>query len=445
MSVVLNGKTVVLTGTFSRKKRDEARAQLVALGAKVTDSVSKTTDILFAGADAGSKLSKAKGLGVKVLDEDALIKLLSKAPAPAATHAAPAKTRPASKAPEVAPPEAPASPKETETVSAGETRTVPSFAGKTIVVTGTFEALGRSEIEAIVVASGATLGSGVTKKSDLLILGEKAGSKLAKANELNVPVMTEHQFTALLGDDVEPTSPTLTGPLSDWVDRFGRVTEELLAHRNVLVLNYHLNRPATEMDLRLVEKRLGAPLAPAIRNVYLQADGLSMRWIAKTHPAIREHAGDSRLKYRRGYLTWGEVTSTGGLESGCISLLPIKDVFLYADWKGHHVFDFHKGAELERQKAIRIFDYFNFYNMTAFDLDAGSPGDPAVIMGDDHGATFNDSAKTRFEPYMEMVLGTYFSTRARRDAMGFTQKGGPGQLDKRFTLEQAIAASLEDR
>ncbi|MEI8257454.1 MAG: BRCT domain-containing protein, partial [Deltaproteobacteria bacterium] len=221
-------------------------------------------------------------------------------------------------------------------------------------MTGTFARLARADIEAIVVASGATLGSGVTKKTDLLIVGDKAGSKLAKASELNVPVMTEDQFMALLGDDSEPEEPTLEGPLADWVERFRRVTEELLAHRNVLVLNYHLNRPATEADIRLVEKKLGAPLTPAIRNVYLQADGLSMRWIAKTHPAIREHAGDPRLKYRRGYLTWGEVTSTDGLESGCVSLLPIRDVFLYADWKGHHVFDFHKGEELERQKAIRI-------------------------------------------------------------------------------------------
>jgi DNA ligase (NAD+) len=72
----LAGKTVVLTGTLPTLGRDEAKDLLEAAGAKVTGSVSKKTDYVVAGAEAGSKLDKARELGVTVLDEDGLKGLL---------------------------------------------------------------------------------------------------------------------------------------------------------------------------------------------------------------------------------------------------------------------------------------------------------------------------------------------------------------------------------
>jgi DNA ligase (NAD+) len=72
----LRGKTFVITGTLSRS-RDEIKAELEALGAKVSGSVSKKTDYLVAGEAAGSKLSKAHDLGVNVLDEAALKELIT--------------------------------------------------------------------------------------------------------------------------------------------------------------------------------------------------------------------------------------------------------------------------------------------------------------------------------------------------------------------------------
>ena len=72
----LAGKTFVLTGTLPTLKREEARALLEAAGAKVAGSVSKKTDFVVAGAEAGSKLAKAQELGVVVLDEAGLLALL---------------------------------------------------------------------------------------------------------------------------------------------------------------------------------------------------------------------------------------------------------------------------------------------------------------------------------------------------------------------------------
>lgn len=70
------GKTVVLTGSLSQMSRDDAKAQLVALGAKVAGSVSKKTDLVVAGEAAGSKLAKAQELGIEVIDEAEMLRLL---------------------------------------------------------------------------------------------------------------------------------------------------------------------------------------------------------------------------------------------------------------------------------------------------------------------------------------------------------------------------------
>ena len=72
----LNGKTFVLTGALESMSRDEAKAALQALGAKVTGSVSRKTDYVVVGADPGSKADKAEQLGVEILDEEALMKLI---------------------------------------------------------------------------------------------------------------------------------------------------------------------------------------------------------------------------------------------------------------------------------------------------------------------------------------------------------------------------------
>jgi DNA ligase (NAD+) len=78
----LSGKTFVLTGTLSALSRDQAKEKLEALGAKVSGSVSKKTDYVVAGSEAGNKLDKAEELGVRILDETQFMVLLAQLPPP---------------------------------------------------------------------------------------------------------------------------------------------------------------------------------------------------------------------------------------------------------------------------------------------------------------------------------------------------------------------------
>jgi len=72
----LAGKTVVFTGTLTHMTRAEAKARAEALGAKVAGSVSRATDLVVAGAEAGSKLDRARELGVEVIDEARWLELV---------------------------------------------------------------------------------------------------------------------------------------------------------------------------------------------------------------------------------------------------------------------------------------------------------------------------------------------------------------------------------
>jgi len=72
----LAGKTFVITGTLHAMSREDAQAQIESRGGKVTGSVSKKTHFVVVGADAGSKLEKARQLGVEVLDEAAFQQLI---------------------------------------------------------------------------------------------------------------------------------------------------------------------------------------------------------------------------------------------------------------------------------------------------------------------------------------------------------------------------------
>ena len=71
--------------------------------------------------------------------------------------------------------------------------------GKTFVVTGTLEKMGRKEIEDLIASMGGRASGSVSKKTDYVVAGEKAGSKLEKAKELGVRILSESEFFELIG------------------------------------------------------------------------------------------------------------------------------------------------------------------------------------------------------------------------------------------------------
>ena len=75
---VFFGKTIVLTGKLAQLTRNEAKEKIEALGGKVAGSVSKKTDLVIAGEDAGSKLKKAEELGITVWNEEKLVEEFAK-------------------------------------------------------------------------------------------------------------------------------------------------------------------------------------------------------------------------------------------------------------------------------------------------------------------------------------------------------------------------------
>jgi len=181
----VKGKTVCVTGVLVGLKRNEAEAALEALGAKVTGSVSKNTDILFVGAQPGSKLAKAEALGVTVADEAQLLAVLKDKTVSKAKLATRAKEEEKRRDLEAQ-------------ALAGENAPPSDLKGKTVVVTGTLS-VERDEFEELLRRAGVRVTGSVSKKTDYLVVGASAGSKLAQAEKHGVPTLTEAQAREALG------------------------------------------------------------------------------------------------------------------------------------------------------------------------------------------------------------------------------------------------------
>jgi DNA ligase (NAD+) len=180
----VKGKTVCVTGVLAGLKRDEAEAGLTALGATVVGSVSKNCDVLFVGAQAGSKLAKAQALGVTIMDEAQLLSLLGNKTISKAKLAARADDENQRRELEAQ-------------ALAGQSAPPSSLKDKTVVVTGTLS-MQRDELEGMLRRAGAKVTGSVSKNTHFLIVGAGAGSKLAKAKQLGVKTLTEAQVSSIL-------------------------------------------------------------------------------------------------------------------------------------------------------------------------------------------------------------------------------------------------------
>ncbi|MCY1054624.1 BRCT domain-containing protein [Nannocystis sp. SCPEA4] len=263
------GKTVVLTGKFSDIDRAEAEAALARLGATIGSGVTKATHVLFVGERAGSKLDKARALGIEVRDEAALKALLAAAPS-AAPAAAPA----AASAPASAP-----------------ARACPGLSGKTVVLTGTFTLMKRAEAAKLLAEAGATVGSSVGKATNILIYGDDAGSKLEAARSRGVALMTEAEMVALLtaagigGELLAGADDKLAQKAAEDAASATEMTrvaaelraflEQLRARPDVTVTVAELGRKAGKAKL----DQLRALRVPQdLVDLYAELDGIHIEW-----------------------------------------------------------------------------------------------------------------------------------------------------------------------
>ena len=194
----LQGMTVVVTGKLMMGTRNEIKALIEGAGGKASGSVSKKTDLLVFGEKAGSKLSKAQGLGVETISEDEFYTRFGFGGQPE----------------EAAAPEVPVAVAEVmevleavETIEAPKAEVAepeptidsPSLTGLTVVVTGKLSQFTRSEVNSFINTAGGKASGSVSKKTDLLVFGEKAGSKLRKAQNLGIEAITESEFYTRYG------------------------------------------------------------------------------------------------------------------------------------------------------------------------------------------------------------------------------------------------------
>jgi BRCT domain type II-containing protein len=374
----VKGKTVVLTGTFSSMKRADAEKALAAMGANISGSISAKTNLLIAGADAGSKLEKAYQLNVEVLREHDLLVILGKA------------------APKAAEPE-PAS-----VVGALPRGLVARLDAKSAMVMGGFTTYSKKALEELIQKAGGKVG---TYRSSKVIFtnDSKLKNEIVFGWKGQKEAIDEAGLLALF----DTYGSKVTGPLSDFTERLRVMVGLLRQEKDVDILAFAVGAPVSEERIEAAEKKVGK-ISPAILNVYRQADGVSLIWAHKKNEHYKE-LGAQRERYRlTGY---GEVIDLSHKIQGCFNLLPFEQMLWGEDWKGHIWFDFMKGDDLKEAQGLRVFDYYYFFNMAAIQTQRGFES-PLVYIGDDHGASFNSKPST-FEEYINGVLAGFGSIRRR--------------------------------
>lgn len=389
----LADKVIVLTGTFVTMKRAEAAKLVQQAGATVGSSVTKKTDLLVYGDKAGSKLSKAHKLGIETITEAEFIEqLMASLRAGGGTEA-----------------EA-----EEEPVAVVESM----FSGKVVVLTGTFVTMKRSEAQNILKQAGATIGSGVTKKTDYLIYGDKAGSKLSKAQSLGTSLMTEAELVDML-NQVSVGSDALAGAaekiakanaeearrmkkvnkLIDAVNeeqrkRWGATLPELLLlyfklfsqRPDVHVYTYNIGRPTPNNTLRNLEKHVPPELL-ALHQVF---GAVEFNWCFEEHKSERHN-------YSEGY------------NGGRLNLVGLERFRWYSipDWR----------KEYDDYEYEAMFDDFVAEGTAVFSLDKGDKRTEATLIFDNA----NDC-----ERHYLGKMESYLTEGAQSGFVWYWQMGGGG-------------------
>ncbi|MCA9658189.1 MAG: pentapeptide repeat-containing protein [Myxococcales bacterium] len=422
MTIVrVSGKTVALAGSFPGFSQAAIKAQLSALGARVVGSVSGKTDLLFVGGDGGAKQRKAESLGVPIHQKAALFALLEGG---AAEPAAP---------PEPADVAGPADVAEPAGAAAPGGAAASEFAGLTIAVTGKFVTMKRDDVSKLLSEAGAKVGGSVGKKTDLLIYGEKAGSKLSKARTLGVRTMTEAEFIAGLSrSSVEsellegasdkvaaaeaaerkklaPVRKTIDAVLAKQRARWGATLGELLL-KYIHVLG---QRP----DVFVYDTRIGAPLSKAGLLAYHK--GAPKEWLA-----LASEVNSLEFNWVLAAKKGERHESSKGYNGGRCELVGLPAPG-YICW--HRIPEWRK--EYDDYEAEASFDDFVAEGRTVFSYDPGQRPEQARLVFDDA----NDCERHELGS-----LEDYFTDGARAGFVWYWQVGSGGEF-RQALLDSSIA------
>lgn len=295
---------------------------------------------------------------------------------------------------------------------------------KTVVFTGTFAGATREELRAAAAALGARVVDSVTRKTDLVFVGDDAGAKHARALELGVRIATPVELEALLAGARSATGSSATEisrttatvgvararPLAAFIERFDAMVATLRAHPDVKILNVWKGAPVSEERISAAEVKLGAKLPEDVKAFYRQCDGLVLAWDDKKADGHDEAYGKFIEKS-----AWVDAYAAANFDArltGSFNVLPFEEMLFHADWSEQFWFDWMKGDMLTFHRDMRIVDYYYFFYLAG--LQMTKPAEAKVYIGDDHGACFDDHKPRSFETYMERALANFAMTSEAR-------------------------------
>ena len=271
-----SGQTFVVTGTLVDYSRAEAKAQIEALGGKVSGSVSSNTDCVVVGEDPGSKADKAKQLGIKTLNEAAFKRLLGGASKKAAKKKATKKATKKKAAKKAA--------KKTATKKTGAA----TLSGQTFVVTGTLDghtdksliSFSRAEAKSAIEALGGKVSGSVSANTDCVVVGTNPGSKEDMAKQFGIKILNESAFKYLVYDNLDPSA------LLEAIEKKG---QSVLQYAKTLKADRAFMLKAVKKNGWLLQH--AAKALQADREVVLAAvkfEGFALQFAAKSFKADRE-------------------------------------------------------------------------------------------------------------------------------------------------------------
>lgn len=295
--------------------------------------------------------------------------------------------------------------------------------GKTVALTGTFSKMKRAEVSAEIEKLGGIVAKSLTRKCDILIYGERAGSKLNQAQSMGVELYNEDGLIALLQGKDFDAEQKQNGPLSDYMDRVEKRVAELRADPRIFVRYYRAPGVSSTTLQKMAKNWDVDAWSESIQNFYRQANGFMLCWFAQQHPDWKQYKDSIRLS-ETSFPTSYQMENLPWELGGMIWLLPIEDALNPKAGYINFAYDVldpqterqlcgrsFRGEELER--SIRVFEYAIHYYPIGF-LSGKGISDPFVLCGDDYGACWEGSSVTNFEGYLENLLSSYGRIDARR-------------------------------